>query len=168
MNWLARLKKTEIAPGMAPTQTTKTLSVVCVAPDKAPLQKTKAALSAANDASPDLDRWCWPHSSAMTGAEIDTFTTRQALFTDKGMSLDEAEALADKLVLRDRDADDRRLCLECSNLQGHRASAWRCSNWQWAGITHRAKDARLSAALALQLQRCSGFKSAQGADHGGK
>lgn len=101
----------------------------------------------------------------MTGAEIDTFTMRQALFTDKGMSLDEAELLADKLVLRDRDTDDRRLCLECSQLQGHRASAWRCSEWQRAGIAHQAKDAQLSAALVFQLQRCSGFKSAQGADH---
>jgi hypothetical protein len=159
MNWLARLKKNEIAPHTEPTETTKTLSVVFVAPDMAPLHKT-GGNPAANDASPDPDRWCWPHSSAMNGAEIDTLTTRQALFTDKGMSLDEAEALADKLVLRDRDADDRRLCLECSNFQGHRTSAWRCGEWQRAGIAQQAKDAQLSAALVLQLQRCSGFKSA--------
>lgn len=137
--------------------TVVTLATVAVA---------KAQNQAANDASPDPDRWCWPHSSAMTGAEIDTFTTRQALFIDKGTSLDEAEAFADKLVLRDRDADDRRLCLECSHLHGHRASAWRCGEWQRAGIAHRAKDAQLSAALVLQLQRCGGFKAAQGADHG--
>ena len=102
----------------------------------------------------------------MTGAEIDTFTVRQALFTDKGISLDESEAVADKLLLRDRDLDDRRLCLECRNLQGHRASAWRCGEWQRAEIAHQAKDAQLSAALVLQLQRCGGFKAAQGADHG--
>jgi hypothetical protein len=137
-----------------------------VAPYKAPLQKTEAIPAAANDASPDPDPWCWPHNSAMTGAEIDTFTMRQALFTDKGMSLDEAELLADKLVLRDRHADDRRLCLECSNLQGHRPSAWRCSDWQRAGISHRVNDAQLSAALVLQLQRCGGFKATQGVNHG--
>ena len=82
----------------------------------------------------DPDRWCWPHSSAMNGAEIDTFTKRRSLFTGKGISQDEAEAVADKLVLRDRDLDDRRLCLECSNLQSHWAGAWRCGDWQWAGI----------------------------------
>lgn len=166
MSWLARLKKTGIAPGMAPTKPTEPGFVGFVAPDMAPVQKTKAALSAANDSSPDLERWCWPHSSAMSGAEIDTFTMRQALFNDKGISPDEAEVLAYKLVLRDRDMDDRRLCLECSHIQGHRIGAWRCVDWQRAGISHRANDAQLSAALVLQLQRCGGFRSTQGADHG--
>ena len=69
----------------------------------------KSADGAANDPAPDADRWCWPHSAAMTGREIETFTARLSRFTDKGLSLDDGEALADKLVTRDREADDRRL-----------------------------------------------------------
>ncbi len=53
----------------------------------------------------DPDRWCWPHSSAMNGAEIDTFMLREAGFKAKGVA--DAEALADTLVIRDRELDDR-------------------------------------------------------------
>ena len=121
------------------------------------MQKTGSDSPAANDPALDPDRWCWPHCEAMTGREIDTFTARLARFTDKGLSLKDAEALADKLVTRDRESDDRRLCLECVHLAGHSAGALRCTNWQRAGVAMRAKDAQLSAALVCQLQRCDGF-----------
>lgn len=62
----------------------------------------------------------------MNTAEIDAFTARLARFTDKGLSLDNTEALADKLVTRDRDNDSRRLCLECAHLQG--VGRWGCGN----------------------------------------
>ena len=61
----------------------------------------------------DLDRWCWPYSSAMTGREIDTFAERSSLFNRRGLPALDAERLADKLVNRDRDGDDRHLCVEC-------------------------------------------------------
>ena len=156
MNWLARLKKIDIAPGMDATETTKRVSVVFVAPGMAPMQKAGVDSPAANDPAPDPDRWAWPHSQAMTGAEIDTFTARLARFTDKGLSLEDAETLADRLVTRDREADDRRLCLECVYLEGHSAGAMRCTNGQRAGVAMRAKHAQLSAALVCQLQRCDG------------
>ena len=120
-----------------------------------------AQMQAANDAAattPDPDRWCWPHSEAMNTGEIDTFTARLARFTDKGLGLDDAETLADKLVKLDREPDDRRLCLECSNLAGHAAGSWGCRNWQTAGIAIRARDAAVSASLVHQSQRCDGFK----------
>ena len=69
----------------------------------------------------DPDANCWPHSAAMTGAEIDTFTARLVRFTDKGLDLDTSERLADKLVIRDRERDDKRLCLECGHPCGPRA-----------------------------------------------
>ena len=94
----------------------------------------------------------------MTGREIDTFTARLARFTDKGLCLDAAESLADKLVNRDREADDRRLCLECAHLAGYAAGTWGCSNWQRAAIASTARDALLPAALVIQPQRCDGFK----------
>ena len=89
----------------------------------------------------------------MTGAEIDTFTVRLARFADRGLLLANAERVADKLVMRDRDADDRRLCVECASFQ----RGERCGNWRQAGIAIRTKDAQLSAALMIQLQRCDGF-----------
>ena len=108
-------------------------------------------------ADTDPDRWCWPHGDAMNTAEIDTFTARLARFTDKGMSLPDAEALADKLVMRNREGDDRRLCLECVHLSGFGPTSWRCGNWQAAGIAIRPHDTQLPAELVVQLQRCGGF-----------
>ncbi len=153
MNWLARLKKTGTPPDTDPTKPTKRISVVSVAPIPAPIQKTGGESGAANDPAPDPDRWAWPHSDAMNGAEIDAFTARLSRFTDKGLTLADAEALADKLVIRDRESDDRRLCMECSHL--HRGG--RCGNWQRAEVAMTARDARLPAELVQRLQRCDGF-----------
>ena len=104
----------------------------------------------------DPDRHCWPHSEAMNGREIDTFTARLAGFTGKGLALVDCEALADQLVKRDREADDRRLCLECVHLAGH-AQAWRCTNWQRAAVALQARDSGLPDELVRLLQRCDGF-----------
>ena len=135
-------------------------------PDSLPSVASVATVSvataqkqAANDPAAsvlDPDRWCWPHSSAMTGREIDTFTARLHHFARRGLTEPDAQRLADKLVTRDRDADDRRLCLECAHLAGH-ASVWGCRNWQRAAIASKARDAQLPAALVSQPQRCDGF-----------
>lgn len=114
--------------------------------------------TAANDTTTpatDPDRWCWPHSEAMKGREIDTFTARLARFTDRGLSLADAEQQADRLVIRDREGDDRRLCLECAHLHG--AGRWRCGNWHRAEVATQLKDAHIPRALVLTLQRCPGF-----------
>jgi len=91
----------------------------------------------------------------MNGREVETFTERLALFTGKGVTLEDAERLADKLVTRDREQDDRRACLECAHLHG--AGRWRCGNWHRAGIATRAQDAQLPGELVRQLQRCHAF-----------
>ncbi|OQW86365.1 MAG: hypothetical protein BWK72_17920 [Rhodoferax ferrireducens] len=96
----------------------------------------------------------------MTGSEIDLFTARLARFTDKGLIHGDAESLADKLVTRDRDDDDRRLCVECTHLAGYGRASWRCGNWQAAKVAHRARDAQLPADLVLTLQRCDGLTNA--------
>ena len=158
MNWLARLKKIEIAPERDATEPTKPGFGGFVAPDMAPVPKTRGDSPAANDPAAGPDRWAWPHSAAMTGAEIDTFTARLARFTDRGMGLADADALADKLVTRDRESDDRRLCVECVHLAGHAAVNWGCKNWQRSGVAIKARNAQLSAALVYQTQRCGGFK----------
>jgi hypothetical protein len=94
----------------------------------------------------------------MTGAEIVTYAVRLARFADKGVTVDIAESVADKLVIRDRDKDDRRTCLECFNLAGRGAGPWQCRNWQRAGIARRASDAQLPGEVVCALQRCDGFK----------
>lgn len=115
---------------------------------------------AANDtlaeATANPERWNWPHSEAMNEVEINTFTERLARFTDKRASLEVAERLADKLVIRDREGDDRRLCLECVYLQsnGH----WRCFNSRVADVAPEG----LASELVFSLQRCCGFR---GPDH---
>ena len=121
--------------------------------DLIPDDGDKVSTPAATD---DPDRWAWPHSAAMTGGEIDTFTARVIRFTDKGVNPTDGEALADKLVTRDRDSDDRRLCLECTHLAGF-AGTWGCRAWQRAGIAIKARDAGLPGDLVRSLQRCDGF-----------
>jgi hypothetical protein len=105
----------------------------------------------------DSDRWCYPNSPAMNGAEIDLFARRQARFKNCGLPEDDAESLADKLVIRDRDLDGRRLCLECAHLGGYGQASWRCGNWQAAGVAIKARDHQLPVDLVQQLQRCDGF-----------
>ena len=120
---------------------------------------SKAAPAGASDTvpatAPDLDRWCWPHSNAMTGKEIDRFSGRLALFTAKGLTANDAEVLADKLLIRDRDGDDRRVCLECSFLSGW-AGRRQCRGLQYAGMG----GPQASAGQVAMLQRCNGFKGA--------
>lgn len=82
---------------------------------------------------------------------------RLAQFTDKGVSYDNAERLADKLAIRDREGDVGRLCLECTQLQG--ARPWRCGNWLVAGIAHTVRGAHLPNDLVSTLQNCDGFAS---------
>lgn len=157
MNWLVRLKKISTPPEPDTTEPTKPGFVGFVAPDMALTPKTGGDSPVANDSPSDPDRWCWPHSSAMSGAEIDVFTARVARFTDKGLGLDDADDLADKLVKRDRELDDRRLCLECIHLVGQSGAAWHCKNRQRAEIAFKARDEQIAIALVLKLQRCDGF-----------
>jgi hypothetical protein len=109
---------------------------------------------AANAPAIDPDRWAWPHSSAMNGQELDTLMARQALFCQRGAAPQDAERLADSLVNRDRDDDDRRLCLECRHLHG--AGPYRCGNARAAGV-----HADLARDLVLTLQRCHGYDDAR-------
>ena len=141
MNWLARLKKIDIAPTVEATEPTKPGFVGFVASGMAPMQKTGGDSPAANDpaaAMQDPDRWAWPHSSAMTGREIDTFAARSNQFNRRGLAALDAELLADKLVNRDRDGDDRHLCVECR----HCRPGLRCVN---------------KLAVLHVLQRCDHF-----------
>jgi hypothetical protein len=149
VNWLARLKKTKDVPEYDATKPTKPGFVGFVASIPGISEKTDAANDPTNT---DPDRWCWPHTEAMNGSEIDTFTQRLHHFTRRGIAESEAQSLADKLVTRDREADDRRTCLECLHLNSG-GSAWRCNQWQRAGLGASS----VPAELVRHLQRCDGF-----------
>ena len=101
----------------------------------------------------DPDRHSWPHTLAMNSAEIDSFNARVQLFIRRGIGSTQAEGLADDFVIRDRDGDDRRLCLECQHLRGGGRS-WACNQWRAAGLA----GAGVPADVVMLLQRCGGFK----------
>lgn len=96
-----------------------------------------------------------PHPSLMTAAteaEIQVMQSRLALFAYLGVQVDVADRLADKLMQRDREGDDRRLCFECQHLIGFGGS-YRCSQWRQAHIA----PVGLAGELAMTLQRCPMF-----------
>ena len=150
---ISRLLAVSAVPNVAASAMAELLSSVLAVPSPAVLEKHDSS----NVVTEDPDRWCWPNSSAMNSAEIDTFAARLHKFTDKGLARPHGEVLADKLVLRDREQDDRRVCLECKHFAGYGAGSWRCGNWQAAGVSLHSPDAQLPADLVMQLQRCDGF-----------
>ena len=103
----------------------------------------------------DPDRHSWPHTTAMNTTEIDALNARAHLFTRHGLDQHQAEGLADDLVLRDRDSDDRRLCLECLHLRGGGGS-WACNQWRAAGLA----GAGVPDDWVTPPKRCDGFKGA--------
>lgn len=56
------------------------------------------------------------YGGGWTDVEISRFLKREALFRRRGEGHD-AEALAERMQARDRDRDDRRMCIECTHLQ---------------------------------------------------
>ena len=91
----------------------------------------------------DLDAVAWSDS------DIKRFLDRRARLLRWGWAEPEAEALAEKLVIRDREADDRVSCADCWH---YRPGC--CGNHRRAGL--QAPD--LGRTLAALLQRCPGFE----------
>jgi len=103
------------------------------------------------------DRYCWPHSIAMGTGEINLFLVRLEAFIAKGLNEPKAEELADRLVRRDRESDDRRTCFECGHLKGF--THFRCENWRAARISSTEEGALRSKGDSMTLQRCDGFSN---------
>jgi len=94
------------------------------------------------------------HAGGWDDAEIDAHWSREARFTRMGRAAD-AEHLAERLVLRDREHDDRRLCLECAAL----ADNGRCL----VAVRGRLPGAsRRYEPVATILHRCPSFALAPG------
>jgi hypothetical protein len=128
MNWLTRLKK------MGHTPVTSLQN-----PQKAPF----AGFVGSSQAVPRK-------SESVSNIE----TARLALFTDRGLRLNEAQISVGRLRTRDRECDDRRLCLECRHLSGG-PGAWQCSQWRMLKVRSPAVPTDLALLL---LQRCKAFK----------
>lgn len=90
------------------------------------------------------------HAGGWSEAEIASFSRRQALMLARGYVPEDAEAMAEALTLRDRQGDDRRICLECTHL-GERGRCLAAS----AGRIPSA-DRRLEPVPTI-LQRCEAF-----------
>ena len=105
------------------------------------------------------DLWCYPNSSAMNTDEIAIFQARVFRYKSRGLDAEKSEALADKLLIRDRDqsADDRISCLECRHLVN--VNGWYCKNWQQSKVCIRERDAYIGTDWVMLLQRCDGFKA---------
>jgi hypothetical protein len=93
------------------------------------------------------------HAGGWYDDEIDTFTAREARFARMGRT--DAEYLAERLTLRDRQHDDRRLCLECAAL----ADNGRCLVAARGRLPGAVR--RLEPVLTI-LHRCPGFTLAPG------
>lgn len=89
------------------------------------------------------------HEGCWNDAEIGTFMARTMRFSAMGRV--DAEHLAERLMLRDRQANDRHLCVECRELEasGHCAAARRGA---LANI-----DRRLEPTQNI-LMRCPAFR----------
>lgn len=98
---------------------------------------------------------------AWTDTDIARFHDRRARLLRWGWAEAEAEELADRLVQRDRDADDRVSCADCQHYRpGH------CGNRTRAGLN----AADVGRDLAATLQRCPGFAelgAVEPNEHGG-
>ena len=100
----------------------------------------------------DADR-C--HAGAWDEGETGRFVARVSLFLRRGVGAEDADDLAERLVLRDRDGDDQRACVECRNLAGHVSTGLRCLAARAAGV-----GSGLPTVLVMQQQRCPGFGGA--------
>lgn len=83
-------------------------------------------------------------------AQIRRYVFREALFRRRGVPADVAERLGDRLATRDHERDDRRVCLECSNLQrGGKCFAVQQGHMKDVSLKHEP--------VTNILQRCDHF-----------
>ena len=140
--WIDRLQARTAHPPTGGTDETDetlatgVLSVLAVGAERGPANSSPA------ESGPDLSAVAW------TESDIDRFLARRARLLRWGWPEPEAEALADRLVRRDRELDARMSCTDC---QHYRPA--RCGNHRRAGLS----TPDVGRDLAAMLQRCPGF-----------
>lgn len=165
MRWLDRAR--ELAKGATtdPTKPTKGASVGFVGASPAPFAEIEVVSDPefSNEGPPNF-----PEDEAFDGAEAapapepepeptvepvkanDRHTAQVMVFHRRGIRNEEAEQLAKDVARRAREFDDRRICLECRNLQGHKCAV---SALAGAGV--------VVTPLLRMPQRCPGFEAAR-------
>ena len=142
--WIDRLQaRTAHPPTRGTDETDETLatgvlSVLAVGAERGPANSSPA------EPGPDLSAVAW------TEGDIDRFLARRARLLRWGWPELEAEALANRLVRRDRNLGARVSCTDCRHYR-----PGRCGNHRRAGLL--APD--VGRDLASRLQRCPGFAS---------
>jgi len=119
--------------------------------------------------APDIDSPSTPlkpafaELSAPRGAWADShparFLDRRTRLLRLGWIAGKAEAVAARLVMRDREADDRVTCVECRHYR-----PGQCGNYRTAGL----QAPEVARALAEILQRCPGFRFVEDGPTGSK
>lgn len=158
MSWLALLKNQKDAkthatkPTKPPQGVEKGGFVGFVAYPQGPFQKKEGEAE-----TPAATPTPTPKDTRKVG-EVIQKATRHVLRVERfvwlGLPTGEAEALAERLALRDRDFDHRTACAECACLTG-RPGAWRCTNYRTAGV---GAPSLPGVFVAQMLQHCRGFK----------
>jgi len=90
------------------------------------------------------------HADAWSADTIGAFIVRRDAFLRRGYGTDDADDLAERLTLRDREQDGRRMCVECSHL-GERGRCLAAAGGQLPDA-----DRRLEPVPTI-LQRCEAF-----------
>lgn len=90
------------------------------------------------------------HEGGWSAIEQAQFIRWRNAFAARGAEYEKAEGLAERLVLRDRQHDDRRLCLECTHL-GDRGRCLAAATGRLPGVDRRLEP------VPDMLQRCPAF-----------
>lgn len=138
--WAARYAEKLTAPPQGSTDKTDERGVLSVL---AVPQEGGANDLQARPSPVDLDAVAW------SDADMARFTDRRTRLMRWGWAEADAERQAEKLVLRDREADPRVSCTECQHYR-----PGRCSNHKAAALASH----EVGRDLAARLQRCPGFQ----------
>lgn len=163
MRWLDRAREIAEAPAVEPTEPTKGASVGFVGASPATFSEIQGVGDPefSGDGPPnfldevaaeDADDSSLPggeSSSAARNRSSERHTAKVMVFHRRGLRSEDAEALARDVARRALDFDDRRICLECRNLQGVRCAVPRLAG---AGV--------VVTPLLRMPQRCPGFEAA--------
>jgi hypothetical protein len=141
--WAARLAEKTAAPFCTFTDETDKSGVLAV-----------LAVTPQEGASDFRAQQAQPHAAdlaavAWTDADIARFFDRRARMLRWGWAEPDAEKLAERLVKRDREHDDRVSCAECLHYR-----PGRCGSHRRAGL----HSPGVGRGLAATLQRCPGFQ----------
>lgn len=102
-----------------------------------------------------------PPVAEPTEQEAERTAKRLALFAARGVKGDEAQALAQRLLMRDREGDRRGVCAECRQLVGSGPGRWRCGDNSHPNVNELAGAWVGAAFVHLRLHRCGGFSGIQ-------